>query len=37
MGMTYKKAEYITDFAAKVDSEEFNLQRIPELSDEEAI
>lgn len=37
MGMTYKKAEYITDFAAKVDSGEFNLQSIPELSDEEAI
>lgn len=36
-GMTFRKAEYITDFAAKVQNGEFDLQGISKLSDEEAI
>lgn len=36
-GMTFRKAEYITDFAKKVHSGEFNLQAISEMSDQEAI
>lgn len=36
-GMTFRKAEYITDFATKVQNGEFDLQGISKLSDEEAI
>lgn len=36
-GMTFRKAEYIMDFAAKVQSGEFDLQDISELSDGEVI
>jgi len=36
-GMTFRKAEYITDFARKVHCGEFDLERIPELPDDEAI
>lgn len=36
-GMTFRKAEYITDFAAKVQNGEFDLQGVSKLSDEEAI
>lgn len=36
-GMTFRKAEYITDFAGKVQCGEFDLQGISELSDMEAI
>lgn len=36
-GMTFRKAEYITDFARKVYSGEFNLQAISEMPDQEAI
>jgi len=37
MGMTFKKAEYIKDFAAKVQSGEFDLAAIESLPDDEAI
>lgn len=37
LGMSFRKAEYIKDFADKVHSGGFNLQDISELSDEEAI
>lgn len=37
LGMSFRKAEYIKDFADKVHSESFNLQDISEMSDEEAI
>lgn len=36
-GMTFRKAEYIKDFAAKVQSGDFDLQNLSQLSDEEAI
>ena len=36
-GMTFRKAEYITDFANKVHSGEFDLEGIWDMSDEEAI
>ncbi len=36
-GMTFRKAEYITDFAEKAQCGEFDLQGISELSDTEAI
>ena len=36
-GITFRKAESITDFAKKVHSGEFNLQAISEMSDQEAI
>ncbi|MCD8343281.1 MAG: DNA-3-methyladenine glycosylase [Oscillospiraceae bacterium] len=36
-GITFRKAEYITDFARKVQSGEFDLQKIPTMSDAEAI
>lgn len=36
-GMTFKKVEYIKDFAAKVSSGEFDLEDIWEKSDEEVI
>lgn len=37
LGMTFKKAEYIKDFAHKIVTGEFDLNRIQEMSDEEAI
>lgn len=37
LGMSFRKAEYIKDFADKVHSGSFNLQDISEMSDEEAI
>lgn len=37
LGMSFRKAEYIKDFADKVHSGNFNLQDISEMSDEEAI
>lgn len=37
LGMTFRKVEYIKDFAGKVHSGEFNLEAIPEMSDEDAI
>ena len=36
-GITFRKAEYITDFARKVHSGEFDLQAISEMSDQKAI
>lgn len=36
-GMTYKKAEYITDFASKVDQKQFIIEAIKDMSDQEAI
>lgn len=36
-GMTFRKAEYIKDFAEKVKNGEFALQEISQLSDNEAI
>ena len=36
-GITFRKAEYITDFAEKVQSGEFDLQSIYEKSDAEAM
>lgn len=37
LGMTFRKAEYITDFAQKVQSGEFDLEGIWQKPDEEAI
>ena len=37
LGMTFRKAEYITDFARKVHEGEFNLEAVAQMSDEEAI
>ena len=37
LGMTFRKAEYITDFARKVQSGEFDLEGIGQKTDEEAI
>ena len=37
LGMSFRKAEYIKDFADKVHSGNFNLQDISDMSDEEAI
>lgn len=37
LGMTFRKAEYIKDFAAKVASGEFNLDAVRQMNDEEAI
>ncbi len=37
LGMTFRKAEYITDFAEKVHSGAFDLEEISEMSDEDAI
>ena len=37
LGMTFRKAEYIRDFAGKVHSGEFDLEAISEMSDEDAI
>lgn len=36
-GISFRKAEYILDFASKVHAGEFDLEKIRELSDEEAI
>lgn len=36
-GMTFRKAEYITDFAQKVQSGTFDLERIGQMPDEDAI
>ena len=37
LGMTYRKVEYITDFATKVQNGEFDIQGIYDKSDEEVI
>lgn len=37
LGMTFRKVEYIRDFAGKVYSGEFDLEAISEMSDEDAI
>lgn len=37
LGMTFRKAEYITDFAGKVHEGVFNLEAIAHMPDEEAI
>lgn len=37
LGMTFRKAEYIRDFAEKVHSGIFNLETITQMSDEDAI
>lgn len=36
-GMTFRKAEYLTDFAEKIKSEEFDLDAVWQMSDQEAI
>lgn len=36
-GTTFRKADYILDFAAKVDSGEFDIQAVEAMSDDEAI
>ena len=36
LGITFRKAEYITDFAAKVHSGAFDLEAVSRMSDEEA-
>ena len=37
MGMTFRKAEYITDFAGKVHSGAFDIDAVGQMSDEDAI
>ena len=37
LGMTFRKAEYITDFAQKVHSGAFNLDAVWQMADEDAI
>ncbi|MCI6796662.1 MAG: hypothetical protein MR571_02150 [Succinatimonas sp.] len=37
LGMTFKKAQYILDFASQVQKGEFPLQKIATMSDEEAV
>lgn len=37
LGMTFRKAEYIKEFAVKVQSGEFDLQRISNLPDDQAM
>lgn len=37
LGMTFKKAEYISDFAGKVISGQFDLNAVTQMSDDEAI
>ena len=37
LGMTFRKAEYITDFAEKVHSGAFDLDAVAQMSDEDAI
>ena len=36
-GMTFRKAEYLTDFAEKIKSGEFDLDAVWQMSDQEAI
>ena len=37
LGMTFRKAEYITDFAQKVHTHAFDLETVQQMTDEEAI
>lgn len=37
LGMTFRKAEYITDFATKVHTGVFDLDAVEHMSDEDAI
>ncbi len=37
LGMSFRKAEYITDFANKVKSGEFDIEKVWHMNDEEAI
>lgn len=37
LGMTFKKAEYITDFAGKVSTGQFDLDAVAQMPDDEAI
>lgn len=37
LGMTFRKAEYITDFAQKVHTHAFDLEMVQQMTDEEAI
>ena len=37
LGMTFRKAEYITDFAGKVNDGSFDLEAVAHMSDQEAI
>ena len=37
LGMTFRKAEYIRDFSQKILNDEFNLDAVEHMSDEEAI
>ena len=37
LGMTFRKAEYITDFAEKVHTDAFDLSAVERMSDEDAI
>ncbi len=37
LGMSFKKAEYITDFASKVKNGNFDIEKVWHMSDEEAI
>ena len=37
LGMTFRKAEYITDFAEKIHTGAFDLNAVEQMSDEEAI
>ncbi len=37
LGMSFRKAEYITDFANKVKSGEFDIEKVRHMSDKEAI
>lgn len=37
LGITFRKAEYIRDFADKVESGRFDLQSVSQMSDEEAV
>lgn len=36
-GMTYRKAEYILDFTHKVESHQFDLEKVKEMDDQQAI
>lgn len=36
-GMTFRKAEYITDFAQKIAASEFDLDAVAQMSDDEAV
>lgn len=37
LGMTFRKAEYITDFAGKIEAEAFDLEAVSHMPDQEAI